>query len=283
MALTRCTVGQLTAAIDAQSAARCRSTCAATPTHRIDRVAPLERAGSGALSFLANPRYRRAAPAQRAGALVLSAADADALAAARARAALLVCDQPVCVVRLAAHLLAPMNRSRPASRVAAASTARRASIRRRAVDAGAIVEAGAVVARGRAHRRRHACSDAGARVGERHAPVPGASRSMARATSARAASCTAGAVIGADGFGFAPLEGRWVKIPQIGRVVHRRRRRDRRQHDDRPRHDGRHRDRGRRQARQPDPDRPQLPHRRAHRHRRLRRHRRQRARSAAIA
>ena len=29
----------------------------------------------------------------------------------------------------------------------------------------------------------------------------------------------AGATIGSDGFGFAPMGGRWVKIPQIGRVV----------------------------------------------------------------
>jgi UDP-3-O-[3-hydroxymyristoyl] glucosamine N-acyltransferase len=28
-----------------------------------------------------------------------------------------------------------------------------------------------------------------------------------------------GAVIGADGFGFAPLAGRWIKIPQIGRAI----------------------------------------------------------------
>ena len=28
-----------------------------------------------------------------------------------------------------------------------------------------------------------------------------------------------GAVIGADGFGFAPLDGRWIKIPQVGTVV----------------------------------------------------------------
>jgi UDP-3-O-[3-hydroxymyristoyl] glucosamine N-acyltransferase len=28
-----------------------------------------------------------------------------------------------------------------------------------------------------------------------------------------------GAVIGADGFGFAPLDGQWIKIPQLGRVV----------------------------------------------------------------
>jgi len=29
----------------------------------------------------------------------------------------------------------------------------------------------------------------------------------------------AGAIIGSDGFGFAPLEGRWAKIPQVGRAV----------------------------------------------------------------
>jgi len=28
-----------------------------------------------------------------------------------------------------------------------------------------------------------------------------------------------GVVIGADGFGFAPLDGHWIKIPQLGRVV----------------------------------------------------------------
>ena len=92
------------------------------------------------------------------------------------------------------------------------------------------------------------------------------------------ASCISGAVLGADGFGMADEEGRWLKVPQVGRVVvgadveiganttidrgaHRR-----------------HRDRRRRQARQPDPDRAQLPHRRAHRDCRLRRHRRQRQR-----
>ena len=53
--------------------------------------------------------------------------------------------------------------------------------------------------------------------------------------------------------------GRWLKIPQIGRVVIGADCRDRRQHDDRSRRDRRHGDRGRRQARQPDPDRAQLP------------------------
>ena len=91
----------------------------------------------------------------------------------------------------------------------------------------------------------------------------------------RACIVHSGAVIGADGFGFALEEGAWRKIPQIGRVRHRRRRRDRRQHHHRPRRAGRHRDRRRRQAGQPDPDRAQRAHRRAHGHRRLRRDRRQ--------
>ena len=38
------------------------------------------------------------------------------------------------------------------------------------------------------------------------------------AASARAASCTAASVIGADGFGFAPHAGRWEKIEQLGAV-----------------------------------------------------------------
>ena len=44
-----------------------------------------------------------------------------------------------------------------------------------------------------------------------------------------------GVVIGADGFGFAPLQGRWEKIEQLGAVRHRRRCRDRRQQLRRPR------------------------------------------------
>ena len=39
------------------------------------------------------------------------------------------------------------------------------------------------------------------------------------ASSARAAIVHCGAVIGADGFGMAEEDGRWLKIPQIGRVV----------------------------------------------------------------
>ena len=42
---------------------------------------------------------------------------------------------------------------------------------------------------------------------------------MRAARSAHARIVHAGAVIGADGFGMAEENGRWLKIPQIGRVV----------------------------------------------------------------
>jgi UDP-3-O-[3-hydroxymyristoyl] glucosamine N-acyltransferase len=53
-----------------------------------------------------------------------------------------------------------------------------------------------------------------------------------------------GAVIGSDGFGFAPHDGQWEKIEAAGGCAHRRRRRDRRRHLHRPRRAGRHGDRG---------------------------------------
>ena len=45
------------------------------------------------------------------------------------------------------------------------------------------------------------------------------SPSTTAASSARARIVHSGAVIGADGFGMAEEDGRWLKIPQIGRVV----------------------------------------------------------------
>ena len=118
--------------------------------------------------------------------------------------------------------------------------------RRPSIGAGAVLGANVASARARGIGPRVTLLD-GVRIGERCIVHPGA-------------------VIGADGFGFAPDRGAWQKIPQLGSVVDRRRRRDRRQHDDRPRHDRGHRHRGRREARQPRADRAQRAPRRAHDH-----------------
>jgi UDP-3-O-[3-hydroxymyristoyl] glucosamine N-acyltransferase len=91
------------------------------------------------------------------------------------------------------------------------------------VDAGASVGALAFVGRG-AHVGAGAVIGAQAHVGE-DAAVGAGTRLMPRSTLLRACRIGehgivhGGVVIGADGFGFAPHEGRWEKIEQLGNVV----------------------------------------------------------------
>ena len=58
----------------------------------------------------------------------------------------------------------------------------------------------------------------GARVGADTRLVSRASICIRGSCSASACLVHAGAVIGADGFGFAPDHGTWVKVPQVGSV-----------------------------------------------------------------
>jgi UDP-3-O-[3-hydroxymyristoyl] glucosamine N-acyltransferase len=186
---------------------------------RVSGVAPLQTAGGNQLSFLANARYRGAAAASGAGALVLSAADRSALFpdGVGSGRALVESDNPYAWFALAAQLLAASEA--PAPGVAAgAHVAAEAKVAASArVDAGAVVEAGAVVAArcwigAGAHVGAEACIGADSRL------YPGA-RVLAGCVLGERVVVHSGAVIGADGFGFAPLDGRWIKIPQTGRVV----------------------------------------------------------------
>jgi UDP-3-O-[3-hydroxymyristoyl] glucosamine N-acyltransferase len=85
------------------------------------------------------------------------------------------------------------------------------------IGAGAYVGEGATVGPG-------AVIEPGAHVGAR-ASIGAGTRLYPRAVvldeCILGARCIvhSGAVIGADGFGFAQLDGRWIKIPQLGRVV----------------------------------------------------------------
>jgi UDP-3-O-[3-hydroxymyristoyl] glucosamine N-acyltransferase len=72
------------------------------PDTRIERVATLATAEAGALSFLANPRYRAQLSSTHAAAVVLSRADADAC-----RTAVLVCENPYATYARIAALLYP--------------------------------------------------------------------------------------------------------------------------------------------------------------------------------
>ena len=181
-------------------------------TRRIEGVATLARATPVQFGFLANPRYRAELAVTQAGAVVLREADADAFAGN----ALIAPDPYVAFAKIAA-LFERLPAATPgvhASAVVApdAQVAASASIGPFClIDSGARVETGAVIG---AHS--HVGPDC----------VVGAqSRLVARVTLVARVRLGArvlvhpGAVIGADGFGLAFDQGRWIKVPQLGGVV----------------------------------------------------------------
>jgi UDP-3-O-[3-hydroxymyristoyl] glucosamine N-acyltransferase len=208
----------LCAAVDRLSGGRLDARVIGPPALTLERVATLETAQAGELSFLANPRYRQQALATKAGALIVSGAHARELfGGGRDTGALIVCDAPYAWFAFAAQVLAPSTPTLP-GRSPAAVIAAAASIDANArIDALAVVEEGAVIGAG-AWIGSGCFVGAGVQIGagsRLHAGVrvyPGC-RIGARAI------VHSGAVIGADGFGFAPFDGAWVKIPQTGVVI----------------------------------------------------------------
>ncbi len=178
----------------------------------IRRIATLESAGPGDLSFLTHPRYRSQLRRTQASAVILARAEQDATALPR-----IVCDDPYLYYARAAQLLEVEARPAPG------------------VHPSAVVEPGAAIAAS-ATVGPFCHIGAGARLGE--GVIVGANCSIGEQVRIGDESrlhasvilypCSilgkrtlvhSGAVIGADGFGMAQDKGRWVKIPQTGRVV----------------------------------------------------------------
>jgi UDP-3-O-[3-hydroxymyristoyl] glucosamine N-acyltransferase len=210
-------LSELTAAIAERTQGRLRATLRGDAEQRISSVAPLSSATATDLAFLANPRYRRDAQNSRAGAVVLTQSDAEALEARPAGGTLVIVDAPYAWFALATMVLHPTPPA-PAGVATGAFVDSTARIDPAAsVGVGAVVGADAVVGRG-------AMVGPGAHLGAR-AVLGADSRLYPRAvvlddcTLGERCIVHSGAVIGADGFGFAPLDGRWIKIPQLGRVV----------------------------------------------------------------
>jgi UDP-3-O-[3-hydroxymyristoyl] glucosamine N-acyltransferase len=196
----------------AEIAARFGGRIVGEPGILIRQVGTLATAGEGEIAFLANPRYRAQLASTRASAVIV-APDAEAQTALPR----IVCEQPYLYFARVAQLLNPAPDAaggvHPRACVAAEAQVD-ASAR---IDAGAVVEAGAVIGRG-CWIGPGSVIGGGVSLGEQcriHASVViyAGCRVGARAI------IHSGAVIGADGFGFARDGERWVKIPQIGRVV----------------------------------------------------------------
>jgi UDP-3-O-[3-hydroxymyristoyl] glucosamine N-acyltransferase len=182
------------------------------PDTVVDRVAPLQDAGPGALSFLANPQYRRHLPATRASAVVLDPSTAD-----QCPVAALVARNPYAIYARVAQLLYP---------VPAVAGGRHPSA---VVESGAEIDptawigANAYVASGvRVGRRASIGAGSvlleGVRVGDDTLLVARVTL-CARAVVGDRCILQPGTVIGADGFGHASDRDGYVKVPQIGAVV----------------------------------------------------------------
>jgi len=185
------------------------------PAHLIARIAPLETAGGDAITFVAQARLQKALEASTAGAIVIAP---SLVAAAPAGRSLVVTDDPYLYFARLTQWWA--GRLRPVPPAGVHPTAW--------VAPGAVVAASAMIG-------PHAVVEAGAVIGERvqlgaHCVVGAGSTvgadSLMHPRVTIAAGCTvgercvfqSGAVIGADGFGIAPTQGRWERIEQLGGV-----------------------------------------------------------------
>ncbi len=166
------------------------------PSQAIDRIAPLDSAGPSHISFLSHARYRAQLARTAAGCVIVAPALAEEAAA---RGTVIVTPDPYLYYARLSQWWA--EHSAP---VAAG------------VHPSAVIEPGAQIGPGASvgalsYVGAGAVIGAGTRIGAR---VTVGERCVIGAR------CIvhSGVVIGADGFGFAPHEGRWEKIAQLGAV-----------------------------------------------------------------
>ena len=181
----------------------------------IDGAAPLDSAGESQLSFFSNAKYAGQLAATRAGAVLLTAADA---AKAPAGAALLISRNPYrdFALTVARHF---DRRPRPAAGVHPSAQVHPSATVHPSASVGplAVVEAGASVgARSAVHGLAYV--GPGCVVGEDCVLYPH-SVLYDGCRLGNHVIIHAGAVLGADGFGFAPDPPKgYVKVPQLGWV-----------------------------------------------------------------
>jgi UDP-3-O-[3-hydroxymyristoyl] glucosamine N-acyltransferase len=181
-------------------------------TRKLTGVATIDSAGPGQIAFLSNPKYRTRAASTRAGALIVGPGDRDVVTIPR-----IVTDNPYAYYARIVTLFNPETPATPGIHPTAQ------------VDPEAIVAPSAEISAFVVIGPRARIGD-GVRVGAGSFIGVGASvgegtRIYPRVTlydgCAVGVRCVlhSGVVIGADGFGMARGEGRWIKIPQVGRAI----------------------------------------------------------------
>lgn len=185
------------------------------PEAQIVRLAPLATAAPHELAFVAQARYAHQVETTRAGALIVPPALQDA---AFDRGHCVVTPDPyLYFARLTQWWRQQHESNAPLVIDPLASVHPDALVEDGvAIAAFAVIEAGARIERG-ARIGSHAVVGAGARIGPDTRLSPHVTVGERCVVGARCI-LHSGVVIGADGFGFAPHQGRWVKIEQLGAV-----------------------------------------------------------------
>ncbi|TAM03900.1 MAG: UDP-3-O-(3-hydroxymyristoyl)glucosamine N-acyltransferase [Paraburkholderia sp.] len=192
---------------------------------RVGSLAPLDQAGPQQLAFLANPKYLAQVETTRAGAVLISPGDLEKLASRDGRNFIVTPNPYAYFARVAQafiDLAAPKVQPgvHPGASVDASAQIAASAV----IGPNVTVEAGVVIG-------EHVRLDAnvfvgrGTRIGAGSHLYPGVTIYHGCRIGERAI-VHAGAVIGSDGFGFAPdftgegeaRTGSWVKIPQVGGV-----------------------------------------------------------------
>jgi UDP-3-O-[3-hydroxymyristoyl] glucosamine N-acyltransferase len=178
----------------ADIAARLGGRIAGNPQTEIRQVGSLRNAVAGQVAFFANPKYKAELAATRASAVVVSKENEDLTTLPR-----IVCDNPYAYFARVSQLFNPAT-LQPSGVHESAVVAKSARLGAR-VSIGANCVVGEDVV-----------------IGEDSCLYPNVVV-YPRCQIGRRVILHAGAVIGADGFGIAEDAGKWVKIPQIGRVL----------------------------------------------------------------
>lgn len=174
-------------------------------------IGTLKSASESQLSFLSNSRYRDELARTQAGVVLVRSEDSGQVP----KSAIVVADPYLAYARLS-QLFAPNYTESPNSTSANIDpTAEVASSAR--IGAGAVIEAGAVIGE-RVVIGSNAVVGRDAKIG--HDTRVSANVSIGYGvTVGRRCILHSGAVVGADGFGFAPSREGWQKIAQLGSVV----------------------------------------------------------------
>ena len=175
-------------------ASRLGGRIAGDPQTVVRQVASLENAQGGSIAFLANPKYKSSLAGTRAAAVIVSPEHESLTSIPR-----IVCANPYAYFARVSQLFNPLVGQEPGIHETATVSKKAQLGARVSIGARCVVGDGAV-------------------IGDDSCLYPGVVLYPDSVLGKRVI-LHSGVVIGADGFGLAQEDGRWIKIPQIGRVV----------------------------------------------------------------